>query len=204
VNLAHHQGDLRWEDRRVGFFSPGIALSAKAFIATASGLAGAVGVAFPLVIYGWASSTHTALELPMAATAWLFGLGNFTPNGYDWSSIAVGALALAAYGILGGAVFGGFADRFLRLTTLPETLGVGLAWGFVNWMFFWYTLLPAARDGAPFHPGAVSVVLGSNTWGAPETLTAVALAVAPIWVFLVGFTLLGLATALVYRLSRRR
>jgi hypothetical protein len=29
--------------------------------------------AAPLVIYDWAKASHSALELPMAVTAWLFG-----------------------------------------------------------------------------------------------------------------------------------
>jgi hypothetical protein len=133
----------------------------------------------PIVLYDWVSSAHSALELPMAATAWVFGLGHFVQNGYQWWPIAIGALVLLAYGVLHGMIFGAVADRFLELRTLPEALGAGIAWGFVAWLFFWYTLLPVARDGAPFP------------------------AVAPIWTYVVAFAALGLATSLAYLRLRR-
>jgi membrane associated rhomboid family serine protease len=93
---------------------------------------------------------------------------------------------LALYALVHGAVFGAVADRFLRLRTLPETIGAGLAWGFVSWMFFWYTLLPIARGGAPFR-----LTVTSNMF------------VAPTWVFLVGFSMLGIVTSLTYWILHR-
>jgi hypothetical protein len=158
----------------------------KVLIATAAGLAGGLGMAVPIVIYGWANAAHSALELPMAATAWLFGLEHFAQNGYHWWPIVAGMGLLALYALAHGAVFGAVADRFLRLRTIPETLGAGLAWGFVSWMFFWYTVLPIARDGAPFRMSATS-----------------SLFVAPTWVFVVGFTVLGVVTSLTYRVMHR-
>ena len=204
VHVTHNQFQVEWQDRRLGGLSElGIALStrSKAFIATTIGLTGGLGMALPLVLYGWASSTHSALELPMAASSWMFGLGHFSQNGYQWSSIALGVLLLAAYAIVHGAIFGGFADRFLALATLPEALGVGLAWGCVSWMFFWYTLLPIARAGAPFHATITPIV---TVWGAPTALASSTLFVAPTWVFLVGFAVLGVATSLAYVVLRRR
>jgi hypothetical protein len=131
----------------------------------------------------------------MAATAWVFGMSHFTQNGYEWGSIVVGMLLLAGYAIASGAIFGGIADRFLRLRTLPETIGAGFAWGFVSWLFFWYTLLPIAHDGAPFYS---TVVTGAVT--TPLGLVGIvsAVSVAPIWVFVLAFAVLGLVTALAY------
>lgn len=168
----------------VGFVP--LAGTRKAFIAVASGLAGGIGMSLPLVVYDWATDGHSALELFMAPTAWLFGLTHFAQNGYLWWPIVVGAVVLAALWVAFGAVFGAVAERFLALRTLPETLAAGLAWGFASWLFFWYTLLPIARGGAPFH-----AVAGSS------------LLVAPIWVFISGFALLGIATSLTYWLLRR-
>lgn len=37
-----------------------------------SGLIGGIALAAPIVIWDWAQSGHKALELPMAATSWLF------------------------------------------------------------------------------------------------------------------------------------
>lgn len=185
MRVAQSQFRLEWRDRQ----APGVAgvlpARSKAFIATTAGLAGGLGMALPIVIYGWLNAGHSALELPMAATSWLFGLQHFAQNGYQWGSIIVGILLLTGYGIVHGAIFEAIANRFLAMRTLTETLGAGIAWGFVGWLFFWYTLLPIAHGGAPFHIAAAS-----------------ALFVAPIWVFLVGFAILGVVTALTYRLLR--
>jgi hypothetical protein len=165
---------------------PELSSARKATIAVWCGLAGGLGAIVPIVIYDWANVGHSALEVLMAPTAWLFGLNHFVQNGYDWWAIVIGLVLFAVYWVLHGVVFGGLADRFLQLRTLPETLGAGLAWGFVSWLFFWYTLLPIARGGAPFHATVVS-----------------SLFVAPTWVFIVGFMILGLGTSLCYVLLRR-
>jgi hypothetical protein len=165
---------------------PRPAVRHNAVVATLTGIAGGLAMALPVVIYDWATGAHSALELPMAATAWVFGLGHFTQNGYEWWPIVVGILLLTAYAIVHGAVFGGFADRFLRLRTLPEVMGVGAAWGFVSWLFFWYTLLPIARGGAPF------------------VAEASGLLVAPVWVFVIAFAVLGVASALAFVAAERR
>jgi hypothetical protein len=168
----------------------------KAWIGTTIGLVGGIAMALPIVLWDWISESHAALELPMAATAWVFGLEHFTQNGYDWGSIVVGVLLLAGYAIASGAIFGGIADRFLHLRTLPETIGAGVAWGFMSWLFFWYTLLPMAHGGAPFYP---TVLVGSIELPLTTVGIAATISVAPIWVFVVAFGLLGVATALVYK-----
>lgn len=153
----------------------------KAVVAIACGVAGGLGMAVPIVIYDWASAAHSALELPMAAAAWLFGLSHFTQNGYQWWPIVIGTAFLLVFWVLLGAVFGAIADRFLGPRTLPEILGIGLAWGFFAWLLSWYTVLPIARDGAPFRATAAST-----------------LSVAPNWVFIVASAVLGLVTSLAY------
>jgi hypothetical protein len=180
---------LEWRERRRPMFAgavPSLSTRSKAAIATSAGLAGVTGLVAPIVLYDWFNAGHTALELPMAATSWAFGLDHFAQNGYLWGSIVVGALLLVGYGVLHGIVFGAIADRFLMLQTLPETLGAGIAWGFVSWLFFWYTLLPITRGGAPFR------LIGPSS-----------LFVSPTWVFVVGFAVLGVSTALGYRFTRR-
>jgi hypothetical protein len=141
-------------------------------------------MALPIVIYCWVTAGHTAAELPMAATSWLFGLGHFSQNGYQWGSIAVGILILVGYAIVHGAIFSAVAHRFSLLRTPPETLGEGLAWGFISWLFFWYTLLPIAQGGAPFRMPGISSF---------EALPIYRLFVAPTWVFVAAFALLGIA-----------
>jgi hypothetical protein len=188
MSTTHTEFRVEWKDRLKHGPELRTILSTprKALIATAAGLAGGLGMAVPLIVYGWANAAHSALELPMAATAWLFGLGHFAQNGYQWWPIVAGIGLLALYALVHGAVFGAVADRFLRLRTLPETIGAGLAWGFVSWMFFWYTRLPIARGGAPFRLTATSNMF-----------------VAPTWVFLVGFTMLGIVTSLTYWILHR-
>jgi hypothetical protein len=190
--------DIRVEERR-GFTAGEVTeypVATKAAIGTTIGLIGGVAMAIPIVIYDWVSESHAALDLFMAATAWVFGMSHYTQNGYDWGSIVVGMLLLAGYSIASGAIFGGIADRFLRLRTLPETIGAGFAWGFVSWLFVWYTLLPIAHGGAPFYP---TVLVGSIELPLSTVSVTALVSVAPIWVFVVAFGLLGLATALAYR-----
>ena len=168
----------------------------KAAIGTAVGLAGGIAMAVPVMLYGWVSSSHSVWELPMACTSWLFGLSYYTQNGVQWWSVVVGFLLLGAYAIASGEIFEVVSDRFLHLSTTLETLGAGLAWGFVSWLFFWYTLLPIAHGGEPFYATPTSFILPLGT-----TTT---FSVAPIWVFVLGFALLGIATSFTYRNLRRR
>jgi hypothetical protein len=165
-------------------------VTTRAAIGTAVGLAGGIAMAIPIVIWDWASSTHSVWDLPMAATSWLFGLTHYTQNGFDGWSVLIGILLLVGYAIASGEIFEWISDRYLARSTAVGTAAVGLTWGFASWLFFWYTLLPIARDGAPFYP----------------TLTGLALplgvSVAPMWVFILGFALLGLATSFTYRSLR--
>jgi hypothetical protein len=65
----------------------------------------------PLVIYDWTKDSHSALELPTAVTAWLFGLDHFARNDYHWWPIVIGMAFLLAYWGLTGLAFAGIADR---------------------------------------------------------------------------------------------
>ena len=150
------------------------------------GLGGGLVLAAPLVIYDWAKAGHSALELPMAVTAWLFGLEHYVQNGYHWWPIVIGALFLLAFVGAMGLAFAGIADRVYRVRTAIGSLVLGGVWSFVSFMLFWYMLLPIARDGAPFR--ATAVAAGSS--------------VAPNWVWILGFTLFGPATGLCYRALR--
>lgn len=152
-------------------------------VGVAAGVGGGLVLAAPLLIYDWAKTSHSALELPMAVTGWLFGLNHFARNGYHWWPIVIGALFLLAYWGVVGVAFAGLADRVYRTRTLAGNLMLGAVWSFVSFMFFWYMLLPIARDGAPFRLTAASA-------GA---------FVAPNWVWILGFALSGLATGVFYR-----
>ncbi|HZD88128.1 MAG TPA: hypothetical protein VE088_09005 [Gaiellaceae bacterium] len=149
------------------------------------GLIGGLTMAVPLVVYDWVHAGHSALELPMAVTGWLFGLGHFVQNGYQWWPIVVGAALLAAYSMVSGLVFSGLADRVFSVRTLAGSLAAGVAWGIASFVVFWDVLLAIARDGAPFRATAASSVL-----------------VAPNWVWIVGFVAFGIAHGLAYRAIR--
>ncbi len=153
-----------------------------------AGLAGLVVLAAPLVIYDWAKASHSALELPMAVTGWLFGLDHFTRNGYHWWPIVIGALFLIGYCALMGIAFAGLAGRVYRIGSLAGALALGAAWSIASFLFFWDMLLPIARDGAPFR----------------ETIVAPAEFAAPAWVWILAFAVFGLGTGIAYRLLARR
>ncbi len=153
-----------------------------------SSLGGGVALAAPLVVYDWTKASHSALELPTAVTGWLFGLNHYGQNDYRWWPIVIGALFLLAYCGVQGIAFAALADRVYHVRTLLGGLVLGGVWSFVSFMFFWYMLLPIARDGAPFRTTAV----------APSSF------VAPNWVWILGFTLFGLMTGVCYGALRRR
>jgi hypothetical protein len=155
-------------------------------IGVVAGLVGGLLMAVPLIIWDWVKAGHIALELPAAATAWLFGLNYFSNTTYHVGPILLGIALMGVYWIVGGLVFAAIADRILRVSTLGGALAAGAVWSFVSFMFFWYMLLPIARDGAPFR----------------TTALATGPSVAPNWVWILSFTVLGFATALAYAAMR--
>lgn len=152
-----------------------------------SGLIGGIALAIPLLIWDWAHTAHRALELPMAATAWIFGLQHFSHEQNFWWPIVLGVVLVGIYSALGGLAFAGLADRVFALESPASSVVGGVVWGLVNFVFFWYILLPIARDGAPFR----------------ATLVDPALYVASDWVWILGFTLFGLVTGAVYAALHR-
>jgi hypothetical protein len=155
-------------------------------IGVVAGLVGGLLMAVPLIIWDWVKAGHIALELPAAATAWLFGLNYFSNTAYHVGPILLGIALMGVYWIVSGLVFAGIADRILRVSTLGASLAAGALWSFVSFIFFWYMLLPIARDGAPFRTTAI----------------ATGPSVAPNWVWILSFTVLGFATALAYAAMR--
>ena len=155
-------------------------------IGIASGLTGGIAMAIPIVLWDWVRTSHRALELPMAATAWLFGLTHFSNDQNLWWPIVLGTIILAAYWALSGVVFTALVDRLLRVSRPAAAIAAGAAWSFVSFIFFWDMLLPVARDGVPFRATA--------TGEGPFT--------APSWVWILGFTLLGVVTAACYTALR--
>ena len=156
-------------------------------VGVASGLLGGLALAVPIVIWDWVRSSHRALELPMAATAWPFGLDHFSHDQNLWWPILLGIVLLAAYWALAGVVFVALADRTYRVSHPAAAILAGAAWSFVTFIFSWYMLLPVARDGAPFR----------STIADPRLYTA------PTWVWILGFTLSGLVIGAFYGAFRQ-
>lgn len=154
-----------------------------------AGLLGGLALAVPVVIWDWASSSHRALELPMAVTAWSFGLVHFSHIENLWWPIVIGVALLAVYWAAVGVVFAALADRLFRPAEAARTIAAGAAWSFVSFIFTWYMLLPIARGGAPF----MAAPLPAD----PLLFTA------PNWVWVLGFTLSGFAIAGSYAAFRR-
>jgi hypothetical protein len=155
-------------------------------IGVASGIVGGLAFWVPLLVYDWAKASHSALELPMAVSGWLFGLNYFGQNAYHWGPIVIGALFALAYWSLSGLAFAAVAERVYRVRTGAGAAALGAAWSFVGFMFFWYMLLPIARDGAPFRP------------------TAAGEFVAPAWTWILGFAVSGLLAGAAYLALQRR
>ena len=157
----------------------------------AAGLLGGIALAVPLVVWDGAHAAHLALELPMAVTAWLFGLQHFShAENHAWTTV-IGHVLLAGYCALSGLVYARIAEALDGLRRVGRATAAGLAWGFVSFLFFWNMLLPIARDGAPFRvPGGLADLIEEPTY------------VAPNWVWILGFTLMGLVTGLAYAVLR--
>jgi hypothetical protein len=151
----------------------------------ASGLIGGLVLGLPIVLYDWANGSHSALELPMAVTAWLFGLDRFDANGYDAWSIVIGALFLVLWWAISGLAYAALAERVYDVKSWAGSLSLGAAWSFVSFMLIWYMLLPIARDGEPFRelPGSAAFV-------------------APNWIWILAYSAFGVATAVSFRLLR--
>jgi hypothetical protein len=156
-------------------------------VGVVSGLLGGLVMAVPVVIWDWVRTSHRALELPMATTAWLFGTEHFSRFENLWGPIVVGAVLLAAFWAASGVAFAAFADRVSRPNRMAWTIAAGGIWSFATFIFSWYMLLPIARDGAPFRTTAVDRTLFT----------------APNWAWILGFALSGFAMAWCYAVLER-
>ena len=155
-------------------------------IGLGSGLFGGLALVAPIVVWDWIRSGHETGEVAMGVTAWVFGLEHFSHELYRAGPMLVGGVLLATCSAVGGLVFTGLADRVYGLERPFPSLAGGVAWAFVSFVFFWDMLLPIGRDGAPLR----------GTTGTRGF-------VAPNWVWILGFALLGFVTAFCYWRLRR-
>lgn len=152
-----------------------------------SGVLGGLAAAAAVICWDWAHSGHSALELPMAVTGWLFGLEHFEANGYRVWPIVIGALFLLVYWAVLGLAFGHLAERVYEIRRLGGMLALGAAWSVLTFLATWYMLLPVARGGEPI-----------------QATVAASGSVAPMWIWVVSYAGLGLATATAFWALRRR
>jgi hypothetical protein len=162
--------------------SPRLDVPRELRVGVVAGLLGGVALVAPIVLWAWNAAGHGAFDVFMAPTAWLFGLQHYSQTSYlGWSTL-LGVVLTIAYVVVSGLAFTALADRVYGIRGPVGGLAGGIAWAFVSFIFFWYMLLPLARDGAPFRA----------TPARPE------LFVAPTWVWILGFTLLGLVSGICY------
>jgi hypothetical protein len=119
---------------------PRAAARLVAFGALGGVLAGLV-LAVTEMIYGWATSVHTAWDAPMAIWAWIVGLNHFGQPGNHIGPILLGLGTHMVISMIAGVVFVAvLATIRLRINALAVVLGI--AYGLVLWVITRYGLLP--------------------------------------------------------------
>jgi hypothetical protein len=149
-------------------------------VGVATGAAGGMAMAGVEMIYGWASSAHTAWDAPMGIWAYIGGLNHFGhPANHVWP-ILLGIGGHMTNSIFVAIVFVGLL-RALRDPPGAALLGAG--YGVVLWALQRYVFLPInTPEGRLFTTGAIS----------------------PSWVWWIAHVALGTTIGLVYLLLERR
>ena len=149
-------------------------------LGVAAGAAGGMTMAGVEMIYGWASSAHTAWDAPMGIWAYIGGLNHFgRPANHVWP-ILLGIGRHMAKSILVAIAFVGLL-RALRNPAAAVLLGAG--YGAALWALQRYVFLPI------------------NT---PEDRLFTTGAISPWWVWWIAHLALGTTIGLVYLLLERR
>lgn len=134
------------------------------------------------MIYGWASSTHTFWDAPMAIWAWVGGSQHFGAPGDHVGPILLGLAGHMANSMLLGVGFAALATLVLtglrrRAAISRQAFGVvapmaGLAYGLGAWAVMRYGILPLRG------PAEARLFTGS--------------VVSPPWVWWLGHAILGM------------
>jgi hypothetical protein len=152
-----------------------------ASVGAISGLIAGVILALTQLVYGWASSVHTAWDAPMAIWAWFAGMNYFgQPSNHVWP-IVLGYGVLMVSSIVAGLIFAALLSAVqLRNDLWAVVLGVGYA--LVLWAIVRYGILPL-RD-------STKTLFTTST-------------VSPQWVWWLANGLFGLTLGIVYVAVRR-
>jgi hypothetical protein len=158
----------------------GDALRLVAIGAVAGLLAGMI-MALTEMIYGWASSAHSAWDAPMGIWAWLWGLNYFgQPADHIWP-IILGLGGHLVNSIILGVIFVVLVAA-ARLRNDALTIVLGVAYALVAWVIMRYGILPL-RDSTK------------------ELFTTSM--ISPMWVWWVAHGLYGLTLGTAYVAVRR-
>ena len=144
------------------------------------GMAAGLMMAAVEMIYGWASSAHTAWDAPMGIWAYVAGLNHFGHPGNHIGPIVLGLGGHMLNSMIIGIVFVALL-RMLR--NPPGALMFGTAYGVGLWALMRYVLLPI------------------NT---PNDRLFTTSMISPQWVWWVAHVALGMTAGLVYLLVGRR
>jgi hypothetical protein len=149
-------------------------------VGVVAGTAAGMAMAGVEMIYGWASSAHTAWDAPMGIWAYIGGLDHFgRPANHVWP------ILLGVGGHMMNAIFIGIAFVTLMriLRNPPGALLLGTAFGVGLWALQRYVFLPI------------------NT---PNDELFTTSMISPQWVWWVAHAVLGTTAGLVYVLLGRR
>jgi hypothetical protein len=146
-----------------------------------TGVVAGVILALTQMIYGWASSAHSAWDAPMAIWAWLAGLNYFgRPGDHVWP-IVLGLGGHMVNSVVAGVIFVALLGA-LRLRNDLWAIVLGVAYGLALWAIMRYGILPL-RDST-------------------KALFTTSM-VSPQWVWWLAHGLFGLTAGIVYVAARR-
>jgi hypothetical protein len=149
-------------------------------VGAVAGAAAGIMMAAVEMIYGWASSAHTAWDAPMGIWAYIGGLDHFGHPANHIGPIVLGIGGHMMNAVIVGIVFVALL-RILR--NPPGALLLGTAYGVGLWALQRYVFLPI------------------NT---PEDRLFTTSIISPQWVWWVAHVALGTTLGLVYLLFRQR
>lgn len=149
-------------------------------IGAAGGMAAGMMMAAVEMIYGWASSTHTAWDAPMAIWSWVGGIEHFGQPANHFGPIILGLGGHMMNSMIAGIVFVALM-RMLR--NPPGALMLGTAYGVGLWALMRYLILPLNHGESKLFTTSM---------------------VSPQWVWWVAHVALGMSAGLIYTLFARR
>jgi hypothetical protein len=110
-------------------------------LGAAGGIVAGMMMALTEMIYGWASSAHTAWDAPMAIWAWIVGLNHFGQPANHIGPIVLGLGGHMMNSMIAGVIFISLLSM-LRLRNELAAIMLGVAYGLLLWVVMRYGILP--------------------------------------------------------------